>query len=174
MTKDVIACILERRSVRKFKKDSIPQATVGRLVDAARWAPSAGNLQPWSIYVVYNADKKNELAAAAFGQRFVAEAPVALVVCAYPEVAATRYRERGRNLYALQDTAAMVQNILLAAHGYGLGTCWVGAFDEALVAEALDCPKGCRPVAIIPVGYPDEEPKVSARKAAGDIVQIIE
>lgn len=174
MTKDVIACILERRCVRKFKPDSIPQATVGRLVDAARWAPSAGNLQPWGIYVVYNGGMKKKLAAAAFGQQFIAEAPVVLAICAYPEVVAGRYRERGRNLYAIQDTAAMVQNVLLAAHGYGLGTCWVGAFDEVLAAEALACPQGCRPVALIPVGYPAEEPAPPARKAAEDIVQIIE
>ncbi len=174
MTKDVIECMLERRSVRKFKKDSIPRATVGRLVDAARWAPSAGNLQPWGIYVIYNENKKKELAEAAFGQQFVAEAPVVLAICVYPEVVAARYRERGRNLYAIQDTAAMVQNILLAAHGYGLGTCWVGAFEEALVADALACPKGCRPVAMIPVGYPAQEPAAPARKAAEDIVQIIE
>ncbi|TLN00159.1 nitroreductase family protein [bacterium] len=174
MTKDVIECILERRCVRKFKKDSIPQAAVGRLVDAARWAPSAGNLQPWGIYVVYNAQKKEELAAAAFGQQFVAEAPVVLAICAYPEVAAARYRERGRNLYAIQDTAAMVQNILLAANGYGLGTCWVGAFDDALVVDALNCPQGCHPVALIPVGYPADEPAPPARKAAEDIVEIIE
>lgn len=174
MTKDVIECILERRCVRKFKPDSIPQATVGRLVDAARWAPSAGNIQAWSIYVVYNESKKKELAEAAFGQKFVAEAPVVLAVCVYPEVIAGRYRERGRNLYAIQDTAAMVQNILLAATGYGLGSCWVGAFEETQVAEVLGCPQSCRPVAMIPVGYADDVPKPPARKAAEDIVQIIE
>lgn len=174
MTKDVIECILERRCVSKFKKDSIPQATVGRLVDAARWAPSAGNLQAWKIYVVYNEEKKKELAAAAYGQEFLADAPVALVVCSYPEASAARYRERGRNLYAIQDTAAMVQNILLAATGYGLSTCWVGAFDEVLAAEALALPQGCRPMAIIPIGYTDDEPSPPARKSAEDIVEIIE
>ncbi len=174
MTKDVIAAILERRSVRRFQPEPVPHAAVGRLIDAARWAPSAGNIQPWQFYVVYNERKKKELASAALNQRFVSEAPVVIVVCVQPEMSASRYRERGRNLYAIQDSAAAVQNILLAAHGYGLGACWVGAFDEALVMEALDLPRGLVPVAILPVGYPAEENRPPARRPVEEIVHVIE
>ncbi len=174
MTKDVIAAILERRSIRKFKNDPVPRATVGRLIDAARWAPSAGNVQPWQFYVIYNEHKKTELAAAAFGQVFVREAPVVIVVCIRPEMSGARYRERGRNLYAIQDSAAAVQNILLAACGYGLGTCWVGAFDETLVIDALELPGGVWPVALIPVGYAAEDNRPPSRRPVEEIVSIIE
>ncbi len=174
VTKDVIEAILERRSTRSFKADEIPRATIGRIIDAARWAPSAGNVQPWQFYVVYNEKKKYELAAAAANQRFVGEAPVVMVVCAVPEMTAARYRERGRNLYVIQDTAAAVQNILLAAEGYGLGTCWVGSFNETLVMEALEIPRGTIPVALIPVGYAAGKSKPPARRPVDGIVRIIE
>lgn len=174
MTKDVIAAMLERRSVRRFNDEPVPQATIGRLIDAARWAPSAGNVQPWQFYVVYNDKKKQELAAAALNQRFVSEAPVVIVVCAQPEMSSARYRERGQNLYVIQDTAAAVQNILLAAEGYGLGTCWVGAFDETRVIETLEMEQGILPVAMIPVGYAAEENRPPARRPVEEIVHVID
>lgn len=174
MTKDVIQAMLERRSVRRFKGDQVPRATIGRIIDAARWAPSAGNIQPWQFYVVYNEQKKMELAAAAFNQKFLSEAPVVIVVCAVPEISANRYRERGRNLYVIQDTAAAVQNILLAAEGYGLGTCWVGSFEETLVIDALEIKSGILPVAIIPVGYGAEENQPPARRPVDEIVRVID
>lgn len=174
MTKDVIAAILERRSVRCFKSDPIPRATIGRIIDAARWAPTAGNLEPWQFYVVYSDQKKQELAAAALNQKFLSAAPVVIVVCVSPEISAAKYRERGRSLYAIQESAAAVQNILLAAEGYGLGTCWVGAFEENLVIEALDLKQGIIPVAIIPVGYAAEEKRPPARRPVEEIVHVIE
>jgi len=174
MTKDVIAAILERRCCRKFKDEQVPRATVGRLIDAARWAPSAGNIQPWQFYVIYNERKKQALATAALNQRFVSEAPVVIVVCVQPEMSTARYRERGRNLYVIQDSAAAVQNILLAAEGYGLAACWVGAFDDALVSEALELSGGIIPAAIIPVGYAAQENQPPARRPVEEIVTVIE
>ncbi len=174
MTKDVIAAILERRSIRRFKAETIPKATIGRIIDAARWAPSAGNLQPWQFYVIYKEHKKQELASAASNQKFINEAPVVIVVCAQPDISGARYRERGRNLYAIQETAAAVQNILLAAYGYGLGTCWVGAFDETLVMETLGLPRGVLPVAIVPIGYAAEENHPPARRPVEEIVHVID
>lgn len=157
MTKDIMDCIRERRSIRKFKTEPIPDASIGRLVEAALLAPSAGNMQPWAFYVVKNQATKEALVGAALGQSFLAQAPVVIVVCAAPERSASRYRERGAELYCLQDTAAAVENILLAAVGFGLGTCWIGAFNEQEVARILDLPPHLRPVAMIPVGYPDQE-----------------
>lgn len=174
MTKDVIAAILERRCIRRFKPDPVPRATVGRILDAARWAPSAGNIQPWKFYAVYNEQKKGALASAAMGQGFVSEAPVVIVVCVQPEMSGARYRDRGRNLYVIQDSAAAVQNILLAACGYGLGSCWVGAFNEKEVIAALEMPAGVVPAAIIPVGYPAEENRPPARREVQEIVEVID
>lgn len=175
MTKDVIAAILERRSTRRFKGEMIPHATIGRILDAARWAPSAGNIQPWEFYVVYNKDKKQELVQAALGQKFLGDAPVVIVVCVKPEMSAARYKERGRDLYMIQDSAAAVQNILVAAEGYGLGTCWVGAFKETLVRAALNIGDDTLPVAIIPVGYAEEGPNpLPSRRSLEEIVKIVD
>lgn len=173
MTKDVIAAILERRCVRKFSTQEIPDATIGRIMDAARWAPSGGNLQPWEFYVVLNQGKREELAQAAFGQAFLSVAPVVIVVCADPKASGERYGLRGETLYCLQDTAAAVQNIMLAATGYGLGSCWVGAFDEVNVSKVLELPPNLRPVAMIPIGYAENVPNPPARRSLDDVVHVI-
>lgn len=158
MTKDVIEAIEERRSIREFEETPVPDATIGRLIESGRMAPSAGNLEPWKFVVVKRIDFRQALASAAFGQDFIEMAPVCIVVCAEPERSAARYGERGFSLYCLQDAAAAVQNILLTATAYGLGSCWVGAFDEAQVQKILGLAPKYRPVAILPIGYPAEEP----------------
>lgn len=134
-------------------------------MEAARWAPSAGNLQPWMFLVVRSSAVKEQLAAAAFNQRFVAQAPVVIAVVALAAVAAP-YGRRGRELYMIQDTAAAIQNMLLAAHALGLGTCWVGAFDDDAVANVLGLKEGERPVALIPVGEPASVGKSTRRPLA--------
>jgi nitroreductase len=121
---------------------------------------------------VTSREVKAELAAAAFGQKFVAEAPVVIGVAAAPPKD-SRYGERGRLLYCLQDTAAAVQNILLAAYDMGLGTCWVGAFDDDAVARGLGLKQGERPVALIPVGVPAREGR-SDRKPLSEVVRWME
>lgn len=147
--------VVERRqSVRSFDQGrQVPAEMVTKLLEAAVRAPSAGNCQPWYFFVVRNERVKKALARAALNQWFVSEAPVVIVVCAEPERSAMRYGDRGRHLYTLQDTAAATENLLLAAVASGLGTCWVGAFDEDAASRALDLPSRLRPVAIIPMGY---------------------
>jgi nitroreductase len=88
--------------------------------------------------------------------------PVAIVVIANIERSTRIYRSRGE-LYAIQDAAAGIENLLLAAHSMGLGTCWVGAFDETEVSALLGIPNKTKPVAIIPVGYPGEQPSALPR-----------
>jgi len=146
-----------RHSVRDFAPErDLPHETVTRLLHAAVRAPSAGNCQPWQFYVVRDPATKRALAKAALNQWFLSEAPVVIVVCADPERSARRYGDRGSYLYCLQDTAAATENLLLAAVASNLGACWVGAFDEDGVAHALHLPGRLRPVAIVPIGYPDE------------------
>ena len=161
----------ERFSCRSFvPDDELPRELVVGLVDAARWAPNGGNLQPWQFVVVADPSRKRDLAAAALGQGFVAAASVVIVVCALPEVSARHYGERGRSLYCLQDTAAATENLLLAATAAGLGSCWVGAFDEGAVARALELPAAWRPVALVPVGRPREAPPRRSRHPLERIV----
>lgn len=154
---DVIEAIKKRRSIRRYKDTPVPDDVLREILECARVAPSAGNRQPWVFYVVKSPEVKQKLVEASGNQVFVGQAPVVIVVCADPEVSASRYEDRGRTLYFIQDTAAAVQNILLAAVSFGLGTCWVGAFRETLVREALNLPANLRPVAMVPIGYPDQE-----------------
>lgn len=156
---DLWQAIEERYSVRAFDPDTdVSPEVVERLLEVGVRAPSAGNRQPWHFYVVRDADVRRGLAAAAYGQDFVAQAPVAVVVCADAEQSAARYGSRGRELYCLQDTAAATEHILLAAVALGLGGCWVGAFDEREAARVLDLPSRHRPVAILPIGKPAGSP----------------
>jgi nitroreductase len=135
----------------------VPEETVEKLIDAARHAPSAGNIQPREFVIAKKPDTKKKLAQAA-NQAFVEEAPVVTVVCANENRSSMGYGYRGKTLYCIQDTAAATQNILLTAYSLGLGACWIGAFNEDEAKRALNAPEGMRPVAIIPVGYPDETP----------------
>lgn len=166
---NVLEAIKKRRSIRRFLKEDIPEETVIELIEAMRWAPSAGNLQPWEFVVVRDTEVKRKVSEAA-RQPWIAEAPVAIVVCAAPERSAPRYGDRGINLYCLQDTAAAVQNLHLAAVEKGLGTCWVGAFSESGVAEAVGAPRNVRPVAVVPVGRPAETPAPRPRRSLEEIV----
>jgi nitroreductase len=145
----------ERQSVRAFDASvEVPPETVERLLRAAIQAPSAGNRQPWHFCVVRDKVRRLGLIVAAHGQRFVGQAPVVIVVCADAEQSAGRYGARGKDLYCLQDTAAAIENILLAAVALGLGGCWVGAFDESVAASVLRLPERLRPVALLPIGKP--------------------
>jgi len=168
---DVFEAIRARRSVRRFMREPIAPEVLEELLSAAVLAPSAGNAQPWRFIVVRDPQLKEGLVAAAYGQSFLGEAPVVIVVCADLERARRAYRERGETLYCLQDTAAAVQNLLLAATAKGLGTCWVGAFDEGRVAELLGLPRGLRPVALIPVGRPAESPRPRPRRPLSELIE---
>jgi len=167
---DVLEAIKGRRSIRAFKNQDVPAETVEELIDAARWAPSAGNIQPWEFIIVRKPRIKRRLVEAALGQMFIEEAPVVIVVCANEERSSQGYGVRGETLYCLQDTAAAIQNIHLTAYSLGLGTCWVGAFREEETRKILKIPHGVRPVAIIPVGYPAESPSPRRRRPISQMV----
>lgn len=166
----VLEAIKGRRSVRAFKSEDVPAEIVEKLIDAARWAPSAGNVQPWEFIIVRKPEIKRRLVEAALGQMFIEEAPVVIVVCANEDRSTQGYSVRGKTLYCIQDTAAAIQNIHLTAYSLGLGTCWVGAFKEEEARETLKVPHGIRPVAIIPVGYPAESPPPRSRRLISQIV----
>lgn len=167
----LMGVITSRRSVRSFRPDPLPEETIDALIEAARWAPSAGNLQPWEFYVIRDPLCKLALAEAALGQGFIAEAPVVIVICAIPSQSARKYGERGARLYCLQDTALAGQNLMLLAAAMGLGTCWVGAFDEEAVSMAISAPPGRLPVAIIPVGHPRRIPEAPPRRSRAEITR---
>jgi len=95
-----------RRSIRTFKKQNVPEETITQLIEAASYAPSAGNIQPWQFVIVKNPTVKKKLAESALNQNHVNDAPVVIVVCADEKRSSMGYGTRGRTLYCLQDTAA--------------------------------------------------------------------
>jgi nitroreductase len=167
---DVFEAIEKRRSVRAYTSEEVSEEDVERLIEAARWAPSAGNIQPWEFVIVRNAITKRRLSDAALHQTFIEKAPVVIVVCADVTRSSWGYGSRGTNLYCLQDTAAATENMLFAAQALGLATCWVGAFHEDEVAKAINTPTNVRPVAIVPVGHPAEKPGAPRKRPMREIV----
>ncbi|NJD53378.1 MAG: nitroreductase family protein [Candidatus Methanoperedens sp.] len=158
-----------RRSVRKFKDLAVGEEIIEELLKAAQMAPSAGNLQARDFIIVTSKITKQKLTKAALGQSFIEQAPVVIVVIANIERSSRIYRSRGE-LYAIQDATAGIENMLLTAYSMGLGTCWIGAFDENAVSELLGIPDKTLPVAIISAGYPDEQPVMPPRIAMEKIV----
>lgn len=163
---DVIA---RRRSVRHFNsKLAVSDEDINALLEAAVTAPSAGNIQPWRFVIVRSLDARERLAAA-LHQKWATGAPVSIVVCVDPRPCYARYNDRGERLYAIQDTAAAVENILLAAVDRGLAACWVGAFDEDAVRSALGVTAPITPIAIIPVGHSAEAAGRPARRPLAEV-----
>lgn len=151
---DVLECIVTRRSVRDYLEVPVEWDKVGSILEAGKWAPSAGNLQSWKFILVQDADKRAEIAEICQSQHWMAKAPLHIVVVADAKKAEQHYGKRGATLYAIQDCAAAIQNMILAAHSLGLGTCWVSTFDDKKLAAVVACPPGSKPQAVIPVGYP--------------------
>lgn len=171
MSKECLNQISSRRSIRRFSSEPIDEGHINDIVKAGFSAPSAGNRQPWRVIIVTDQDVKNQLSNAAGGQTFIAKAPVIFVVCGVPEESAQRYKERGKTLYVLQDTAALTLNILHAAHMLGFGACWIGAFHEEDVSKILRIPSNMRPVSMIPVGKIEGNlPEMRPRRNLSEVI----
>jgi nitroreductase len=136
-----------RRSIRSFEDKQVPREAMDRLLEAARQAPSANNLMPWRFVVVTDPQVRAKIAANATYGKFLARTPVAVVAIGH-EAASPKW-------YAV-DTAIALEHIALAAVVEGLGSCWIGSFDEKNVMELLAVPEGQRVVAILALGYPKE------------------
>lgn len=157
----ILEIIRKRRSVRKYRKDPIPEDVFLRVVDAARLAPSGKNLQPWKFIVVRDPDMKLKLGEAARGQTFIARAPVVVVACGFPD---RSYQHQGNYMTSWTiDVTCALDHMMLQACQEGLGTCWIGAFDESAVKPLLGIPDEVRVLALTPLGYPDEEPRDRGR-----------
>ncbi|HOX07317.1 MAG TPA: nitroreductase family protein [Planctomycetota bacterium] len=163
---DIWKAIATRRSVRAYRPDPLPRAVVEKVLDAARLAPSACNLQPWHFYAVTDAGQRAGLKAA-YGKDWLVQAPVVIVACSRPGKAWKR--SDGVN-YAAVDVAIAFDHLTLAARAEGLGTCWIGAFKPAELRRALAIPDDLEPVAMTPLGYPAEEPASPPRKNLAEIV----
>ncbi|UCD30471.1 MAG: nitroreductase family protein [Planctomycetota bacterium] len=172
---DVMQAIKTRRSVRAYSSKPIPTDVMQRMRQALRYAPSACNIQPWHFILVTDSDLRRKVAQASRDQMWMADAPVIVVACAYPEHAYKYMGGYGNS--ADLDAAIALDHLTLAAVVEGLGTCWIGAFSEPQVKKLLKVPEQVKIVAMTPLGYPAEKNLIhpleeGKRKSEADIFSI--
>lgn len=197
------AVIRGRRSVRRYTNQPVADALVWQLLEAAHWAPSAHNRQPWRFVWVRPGDTRKELAAAmadrwqadlltdgadlvetarraAISRQRITSAPVVILPCLDLEVL-DHYPDPARQhlewQMGVQSVALACQNLLLAAHHLGLAACWMCApiFCADLVRSALDLPATWQPQALLTIGYPSPDaPTTKPRDPLADRVLILE
>lgn len=163
---DVQKAIRTRRSIRAYKSHEVEEDKLVKVLDAGRLSPSAGNRQERRFVVVSDARKRKALSEAARNQLFVAQAPVVIAACS---VEKEYVMACGQPAYPI-DTAIAVDHMTLQAVEEGLGTCWIGAFDEKKVKEILNIPDNVRVVQLLTLGYPTEIPRPTSRKSLDEIV----
>ncbi len=165
---DVFEAIRTRKSVRAWQARPVEPEKMRRVLEAARLAPSARNVQEWRFVVVTDREKRERLAQEASSERFMAGAPVIIAACAQTD---GRVMRCGQRAYPI-DVAIALDHLTLAAVAEGLGTCWIGAFDPAEVRKVLDIPDAVEVVALLPLGYPvDPKPVPKSRLAYESIVR---
>jgi len=163
---DVFEAVSKRRSIRKYKDTPVEDEKLQNILEVARIAPSAANRQEWKFIVVKNKETREKLVEAANGQAFVGEAPVTIVACS---TESERVMPCGQYAYTV-DISIAVSFMILEATALGLGTCWLGAFDEEKVRNILNIPERIRVPAMFTVGYADESPHQRPRKHLDEVV----
>jgi len=153
---EVFEAIQKRKSTRSYESAPVPSEKLNKVLEAARLAPSAGNIQPWRFIVVLDPQKRRKIAKGCRFGHFLDESPVVIVGCG-DQKASPRW-------YAI-DTCIAMQNLVLAATGEGLGTCWIGAFNEKKIREMLKIPNHLKVVALLALGYSKEKIDISAKLA---------
>jgi nitroreductase len=163
----VLALLRERRSIRRYRPDPVPEEMVEQLLEAGRLAPSASNRQPWAFVVVRDEAICREVAqhAAYYFVRWahVEEAPLLLVLCG--DTRNPIYRQ-----FLREDVGLAGAQIMLQAKALGLGTCWIGGLDRKAIADILKVPDHMEIVGLLTVGFPAEDPPPTARKSLAEIV----
>jgi len=159
MFMNTLEAINARRSIRRYLDKPVEFEKITTILGAAIKAPSAGNLQDWRFILVTDRTAIKQVASYSIEQYWIQSAPLLIVVCAVPEKHEMFYGLRGKRLYNIQDCAAAIENILLAATDQGLGSCWIGAFEEEKIRVLFNIPQEARPQAIITIGYTDETPR---------------
>lgn len=165
---NALEAIRTRRSIRSFSNKEVSEESIRKLIDCARRAPSSHNRQPWQFIVVGEEGLKSKLSKVHQWSGFVKDASKVVVVCYEKE--RTEFMPSG-----IINPALATQNILLAAHSLGLGACWVYVKDfddrevEDSVKEILEIPEEIGVLAMVPIGYPDEEPKEKDLRDVGEI-----
>ncbi len=162
---NLMQAIRTRRSIRNYQDKLVEEEKLLAVLEAGRLAPSAKNMQDWKFIVVRDFATRQRLAEAARDQQFVAQAPVVIAACGTSDLVMTC----GQPAYAV-DVAIALDHMTLAAASLDLGTCWIGAFYEDKVKEILGVPQEVRVVALLPLGYPAEQPGPRPRKTLDEVV----
>jgi nitroreductase len=161
MNMDVFEAIMNRRSIRRYKTDDVPRELTEKILDAGRWAPSGSNIQPWKFIVVE--DKKMLDLIRKVSPGYLGETPLAILVCSDREKEYKTGGVLGRDYMSVADCSMAVENMLLAAHALGLGTCVVKSFSRIAVKEFLEIPEKIEPELLVIVGYSSHVPAPPAR-----------
>ena len=165
---NVFEAISKRRSIRNYKTIPVEDGKLEKILEAARISPSAANRQEWKFIVVKNQETRDKLVNAANGQKFVGQAPVTIVGCS---TESERVMPCGQFAYTV-DLSIAVSFMILEATELGLGTCWLGAYDEVAVKKVLDIPDEIRVPAMFTLGYADEDPDMRPRKDINEVICI--
>jgi nitroreductase len=158
---DAMEALRGRRSVRSYEKKPVPRETIEEIIDAARLAPSANNIQPWEFVIVTDSGMRSRIAGLADYGKFIAHAGTCVAVFAKDVK------------HYLEDGSAATENILVAAHALGLGTCWVAGYKKDYadpIRDLLGVPEGYRLVALISLGYPAEKPEPHGKRALEEVI----
>ncbi|MCJ7713201.1 nitroreductase family protein [Candidatus Bathyarchaeota archaeon] len=151
----LIDLILSRRSIRKYEKKEIPEKVLNQIFEAGKNAPSAANKQPIRFIILKEQEIKKNLSGTF--SRFLKDSPVVIVGCADVKALLT-------GKWAVVDTTIAIQNMVIAAWALGVGSCWIGSFNEKKVKELLKIPERWKVVALLTFGYPSEQPKQRKKK----------
>ncbi len=163
---EVLRAIRERRSIRVFRPDPIEPEKLEAILEAARWAPSGRNTQPWRLVVVESKEKREELGRVVTQMDMVRTAPVTLAIL--------RDKDAGYDeIKDAQAIGACAQNILLAAHSLGLGACWLGRLRDPQVEKIIEAKENEELMMLIALGYPAEQPPARERKPLAELVRRI-
>lgn len=163
---NIYEVIEKRRSVRAYRDDPVSEESLKKILEAGRLAPSAHNAQEYKFVVVKDKKKRKALAEAASGQRFIVQAPVIIVAVALnPE----HLLSSSVPAYAL-DLAIAFDHMSLAAVEEGLGTCWIGAFNQKEVKKVLNIPDQYKVAVLLPIGVPDDLPAPKSRKSMEELI----
>ncbi|MBC8496859.1 MAG: nitroreductase family protein [Chloroflexi bacterium] len=159
--------IKQRYSVRGYKPDPVEDKKLQQVLEAARMAPTAANMQPFQLIVVHTEGREEELCRI-YDREWFVQAPIIIVACGIPSKAWVRH---DKSNYSVVDVAIIMDHLILAATAQGLGTCWIGAFNPEAAREILGLPEGVDPIVMTPLGYPDAEPKPKVRKSLEELVR---
>jgi nitroreductase len=158
----LVDVILSRRSIRSYKRKKVPKEVLNRIFEAGRQAPSASNMQPWHFIVLTDFEVKEKLSHGRWNT-FVKDSAFTVVGCAH---VGDSYGQK----WSTVDTTIALENMVIAAWALGIGSCWIGDFEEEEVKKLLNIPEDWKVIALISFGYPTEQPGSSLKKPLSEIV----